>query len=200
MISWSSPKPFFRENGYIIRHDGPSTWQLKFPSWNGSPPWLLFFHMFRWHMASSAECWPNTLLNVLACCLGRPPELLHPMKDNLEARMVGVYSIPCKCGQMHIGETVWSILTRIKGHYWHIWLGHPDKLAVAEYRFNHNHVIKFEDTWILSTVPGNMEQLIREAVQLELNPNNMKREDGLTINGSRKPLLRLLRETRWPPQ
>jgi hypothetical protein len=121
------------------------------------------------------------------------------VKDNLEARMAGVYSIPCKCGQMYIGKTVRSIQTRIKGHQWNIWVGCPDKLAVAEYMFNHNHVIKFIDTWILSTVPGNMEQIIREAVQLELHPNNMNREDGLTLYGSWKPLLRLLREIRQPP-
>jgi len=201
MLSWSSPEPFTGKMVTVSnRHNGPSTWQLKPPSWKGSPPQLLFFNMFRWHMATSAECWPNTTLNVLACCLGRPPVSFILWRTTWKRGWGGVYSIPCKCGEMYIGETVQSILTRKKGHHWHIWLGHPDKLAVAEYKFNHNHVIKFQDTWILSTVPGNMEQLTREAVQSELYPNNMNREDGLTINGSWKPLLRFLRDTRWPPQ
>ena len=66
--------------------------------------------------------------------------------------------------------------------------------------FNHNHVIKFHNTQILSTLPGYMEQLTREAVELELNPNNMNKEDGLTLNGSLKPLIHLHRDSTWPPQ
>jgi len=44
-----------------------------------------------------------------------------------------------------------------------------------------------------------MEQLIREVVEVELNPNDMNRDDGLTFGRSWKPLL-LLREDRWPTQ
>jgi hypothetical protein len=53
-----------------------------------------------------------------------------------------------------------------------------------EYKFNHNHVIKFQDTRILSTVPGYMERFISEAVELELHPNNMNMGDGLTWSES----------------
>jgi hypothetical protein len=66
--------------------------------------------------------------------------------------------------------------------------------------FNHNHVIKCHDTRILSTVPSYTERLTREVVELELNPNNMNREDGLTLSGSWKPLFRLRRDSTWPPQ
>jgi len=47
--------------------------------------------------------------------------------------------------------------TRMKQHHRHIQSGHPDKLAVAEHRFNHNHLIKFHDTRILSTASGYMD-------------------------------------------
>jgi hypothetical protein len=54
-------------------------------------------------------------------CVGLLPRkissLLRPVKDNVEARTVEVYSIPCKCDQMYIGKTVRSIQTRIKGHH-----------------------------------------------------------------------------------
>jgi hypothetical protein len=53
-----------------------------------------------------------------------------------------------------------------------------------EDKFNHNHVIKSQDTQILSNVPGYTERLIREAVELELHPNNVSREDGLTLSES----------------
>jgi hypothetical protein len=62
--------------------------------------------------------------------------------------------------------------------------------------FIHNHPIKFQDIRILPTLPGYMDRIIREAVELELHPNNMNRENGLTLNGPWKLLSRLLRESR----
>jgi hypothetical protein len=64
--------------------------------------------------------------------------------------------------------------------------------------FIHSHLIKFLDTRVLTTVPGYVDRIIREAVELEPHPNNMNGEDGLTLNGSWKPLFRLFRESRRP--
>jgi hypothetical protein len=122
--------------------------------------------------------------------------LLHLVKDDLGLRNPGVYSIPCQCGQMYIGQTGRSIETRIKEHHQHTRLGHPDKSAVAELVVNHNHLIKFQDTWIFSTVPGYMDYLIREGVELELHTDNMNREDGLTLCRAWKHLFHLLRDSR----
>jgi hypothetical protein len=116
--------------------------------------------------------------------------LFHPVKDDLGLRTPGVYSIPCGCGQVYIRQTGRSIETRIKRHHWHIWLGHPDYLALAELAFNHYHVIKFQDIWIFSVVPSCMEQLIRETVELELNPHDM---NTMILSRSWKHLLHLLR-------
>jgi len=40
--------------------------------------------------------------------------LLLPVKDNLGLRTPRVYSLPCECGQVYIGQTDRSIESRIK--------------------------------------------------------------------------------------
>jgi hypothetical protein len=52
---------------------------------------------------------------------------------------------------VYIVQTGRSIQTRIKEHHRHTRLGHPDKSAVAEGRFNHTHLIKLQEIRILCT-------------------------------------------------
>jgi plasmid rolling circle replication initiator protein Rep len=84
----------------------------------------------------------------------------------------------------------------VKEHNWYICLYCLKKFVVVKYSINLDHKIQLKNTSILAKKSRQMDQIMREAVVIELNPNNMNREDGFSLSWAWKPLICDMKEWR----
>jgi hypothetical protein len=64
----------------------------------------------------------------------------------------------------------------------HIHLEHPEKSAVAEHIVDLGHGIQFHRTFILATKTQYMDRIVKEAIDIELQPKSMKIEMGFCLS------------------
>jgi hypothetical protein len=71
---------------------------------------------------------------------------------------------------------------------------------MAEHSINLGHHIQLHNTTNLSTKPRYMDHIIKEAIEVELHPNNINREDVFCLIKPWQPFICSLRDGRKPPQ
>jgi hypothetical protein len=86
--------------------------------------------------------------------------------------------------------------TSVKEQYQHIHPYHPEKFVVAEHSINVGHRIQLQNTIILMKKMRQMDQILREAIEIELHLDTVNREDGFTLSWTWKPLICDLKEQR----
>ena len=105
------------------------------------------------------------------------------MKDKINPlQQSSVYKIPCSCGTSYIGKTSRSFEERIKEHIEDTNHNHIAKSTIIEHSSKSKHLIHFDQNQLLARDPYYSTCLIREALKIEKNPNNLNRDDDLKLS------------------
>lgn len=86
---------------------------------------------------------------------------------------------------MYIGQTARAIKTRYKEHQRNIGQHQPEKLAVVEYSISTGHCIESIGTSLLHRISGQVDRLVKKAIEIGLNKNNFKRDEDFILSQAR---------------
>jgi len=108
--------------------------------------------------------------------------MLRSAKDGLKLKIQGVYRIQCECGKVYVRQIRRTVEERYKERQKYIRLHQPEKSALAKYCISMGHCMDFSGTSILHRTSGNVDRLVKEAIEIHLNKNNLNRNVGLILS------------------
>ena len=89
-------------------------------------------------------------------------------KDGVdEFQKPGVYSIPCECGLVYIGETGRNLSLRLKEHKTNCEKCEQEKSAVAKHAWTYDHRMKWNEAAILAVDNHKYSRKMRESIEIE---------------------------------
>ena len=99
---------------------------------------------------------------------------LSRVKDKLPTSMRScvVYSIPCSCEKVYIGETTRRLEQRISKHQDACRKGEEKKSVVAEHAWKEHHPIRWQETSVINRASRFGELRVKEALHIHLTPGD----------------------------
>ena len=92
----------------------------------------------------------------------------------------------------YIGQTVSSIKAPLKEHIADTSHNSISKSPIHEHSHNSKHLVCFDQTKILVSIPFYSSQIIREVLEIEKHPHNFNCEDIYTLSRWWKPIIHCL--------
>ncbi len=122
-------------------------------------------------------------------------QLVRPKDPIPPGRQDGVvYKIPCgECDKVYIGETGRALDTRMKEHDADVKSKNPDKKvksAVAEHAHKTGHYPNWKNVECMEKDQHWYTRKVKEAIQIQLHPNNINRDSGVELPKAWLPIVR----------
>lgn len=83
---------------------------------------------------------------------------------------------------------------RFKEHTMDLRLNRTQKSALAEHSWKTGHQLCLEEPKVIVKIDHYGKRKIRESLEIEMNLNNLNRDDGWKLNVNWKPLISALKE------
>jgi hypothetical protein len=125
-------------------------------------------------------------------CTKKIADALPGPKDKIPKDLYeGVYQVPCSCGKAYIGETCRSMKVRMKEHLRATSNKQFHLSAISEHKWSEpGHDILFHEAKIIAKESRYYPRLIREAIEIAKNPENINRDEGYHLHNAWKRVLR----------
>ena len=91
-----------------------------------------------------------------------------------------VYSIPCECGSLYIGETGRTLKTRLMEHKWSV-CNRDTNNGITVHVIEIDHSVQWEQAAVIKTEEFITKWKVQEALTIRTTDNNMNLDLGLML-------------------